>query len=240
MHNKSQPQVNGFTLTKYAVFAEGLTQRQKLVLIIISAHADSRGIAYPSLARIAKHACSSYKRDRIIKTIDELCAMGFLERIGFHGRNRKYRVIGNVPTVGTCRKEAHVPSAGARMCPHSGDTNIPNNISVRYHAPSEQCTTPESETNKGNDQSQNAGCGISIAPKIDNERRDSRNRHRYSPKRKRMTYRIDRLNQKISAYTSFGNRLTGSVAEGIANQVEEFKREKVQIQKRLEPMAEAE
>ena len=121
-------QTNGFALTKYAVFADGLNLRQKMVLIVISAHADNRGIAYPSLATIARVGCMGYKRDRIIAIIKELVEKGFLERKGFHGRNRQYWVIGPVHTAGTGQKEGRVPMAGTVTCAQSGYTNIQFNI----------------------------------------------------------------------------------------------------------------
>ena len=229
---KSQPPVNGFTLTKDAIFAEGLDSRQKLVFIVISAHADNRGIAYPSLKTIAKIACIAYKRDRMIKIINELVAKGHLERKGFHGRNRQYRVIGHVPTASTHHKETRVPMSGACMCTHNGYTNIPNNIHAPCPKSSEQCTTPEGGTkNKDETRPTDDGCAISINPKIANERRGGIRRN---TKREKLVARSNRLDRKISSYTSFVNRLPpGSESDGIKKRILKFEEEKAQMQKRL-------
>ena len=211
--NKPRQQVNGFTLTKDAINTEGLNIREKMVLIVISDCADNRGIAYPSLEYIASRACIAYKRDRIGVIINGLEAKGLLERKGFHGRNRQYRVIGHVPTAGTNHEETLVPMSGTCMCTHTGYTNIPNNIQAPSSNPSEQDQTQQSET-KGS------------------KKQNRRNRHRRNARREKMVARSNRLDQNISNYTSFGNRLPpGPEADGIKNLVLKFKEEKAQIQK---------
>ena len=206
--NKSRQQVNGFTLTKDAINTEGVNIREKMVLIVISDCADNRGIAYPSLEYIASRACIAYKRDRTGAIINSLEAKGLLERKGFHGRNRQYRVIGHVPTAGTNHEETLVPMSGTCMCTHTGYTNIPNNIQAPSSNPSEQDQTQQSET-KG-----------------------SKKQNRRNARREIMVAKINRLDQNISNYTSFGNRLSlGREADGIKNLVLKFKEEKAQIQK---------
>ena len=229
---KSQPPVNGFTLTKDAIHTEGLTLRQKMVLVVISDHADNRGIAYPSLETIAKLACIAYNREHIITTINELVTKGLLERKGLHGHNRQYRVIGHMPTASTHHKEARVPMSGTCMCTHNGYTNIPKNIQAPCPKSSEQCTTPEVGTkNKDETRPTDDGCAISINPTIANERRGGIRRN---TKREKLVARSNRLDRKISSYTSFVNRLPPSPeSDGIKNRILKFEEEKAQMQKRL-------